>query len=370
MKKVGIVTYHCVDNYGAVLQAYALLKTVEEISCFDVEIVDYRPAEITKNYSFSILPKNLSVVKFVTNLLSYPFKKTKNKKFKRFESKFIKLSRDLGENGWNCYDYLITGSDQVWNPGITRLAPYYLNFPKLICKKISYAASIGKDNLLKDELSFLKNSIKHIDKISLREESGVSIVKDILPAKAVTHVLDPVFLRSPEDWLTILPKKKRFSDYILVYIMEYNSEMFELAEKLAKQEKKKIIIVSPNANIKTILKSFNLPGKVLYTEGPLEFLELIVNADYICTNSFHGTAFSIIFQKKFITVPHGSRNTRLESILDKLGILEQQIGSEKLKNIGNIQVSKLFEYDEKSVAALLETYKEFSYKFLREALDI
>ena len=80
MKKIGIITYHCVDNYGAVLQAYSLQDTVKKISSLDVDIVDYRPIEITKNYSFSIIPKNKSVIKLISNLLSYPFKNTKKRK--------------------------------------------------------------------------------------------------------------------------------------------------------------------------------------------------------------------------------------------------------------------------------------------------
>ncbi|MEZ9207055.1 polysaccharide pyruvyl transferase family protein [Vibrio splendidus] len=368
MKKIGIVTYHCVDNYGAVLQAYSLLDTVKTLSGADVEIVDYRPIEITKNYSFSILPNNLSLIKLISNTLSYPLKKSKNNKFKSFSKKLIKLSKKPDNVLWDEYDYLIAGSDQVWNPSITRLAPYYLNFPDITAKKVSYAASIGKDELSKDELCYLSESLKYIDHVSVRESSAIGIVKDILTKKDVVQVLDPVFLKEPSDWLKILPKKQRFSNYILVYIMEYNSELFDLALKLSKEENKEIIIVSPNANIKTVFKSIKLPGKVLYTEGPIEFLELIVNADYICTNSFHGTAFSIIFQKKFITVPHGSRNTRLESILNKLGIISQQISHDILANTDNSHVVQLFDYDSNVVMSRLNSLKKESFEFLKEAI--
>ncbi|MBQ4799513.1 polysaccharide pyruvyl transferase family protein [Pseudoalteromonas sp. MMG006] len=368
MKKIGIITYHCVDNYGAVLQAYSLQDTVKKISNLDVDIVDYRPIEITKNYSFSIIPKNKSVIKLISNLLSYPFKKQKNAKFKSFLSNHIKLSDNYYEGIWEEYDVLIAGSDQVWNPGITRLAPYYLNLPKSLAKKVSYAASIGKDNLNESELSYLSTAISLVDNVSVREESAVPIVAKALPNKSVTQVLDPVFLKPAEQWLEILPKTKRFSNYILIYIMEYNEELFKLAKKLSKQENKKIIIVSPNANIKTVLKSLKLPGKVLYTQGPIEFLDLIVNADYICTNSFHGTAFSIIFEKKFITVAHGSRNTRLESILDNLGILSQQLDSKACNAALEKDVATLFQYDNAMVVRKLDDLKERSLKFLVEAV--
>ncbi|MFA0411144.1 polysaccharide pyruvyl transferase family protein, partial [Vibrio splendidus] len=201
MKKIGIVTYHCVDNYGAVLQAYSLLDTVKTLSGADVEIVDYRPIEITKNYSFSILPNNLSLIKLISNTLSYPLKKSKNNKFKSFSKKLIKLSKKPDNVLWDEYDYLIAGSDQVWNPSITRLAPYYLNFPDITAKKVSYAASIGKDELSKDELCYLSESLKYIDHVSVRESSAIGIVKDILTKKDVVQVLDPVFLKEPSDWL-------------------------------------------------------------------------------------------------------------------------------------------------------------------------
>lgn len=368
VKKVGIVTYHCVDNYGAVLQAYSLLNTISLLSKYDVEIVDYRPNEITKNYSFSILPESKSLVKFVSNLLSYPFKKNKNKKFLEFSNKHFRLSNKVSSSSWRNYDFLIVGSDQVWNPAITRLEPYYLNFTDIKAKKISYAASIGKDELSADEVSYLSNSIKFVDTISVREDSAVTIIESFFPEKNVTQVLDPVFLKEPSNWLNILPNRKRFSNYILIYIMEYNKDLFSLANKLAEQENKKIIVVSPNANIKTILKSLRLPGKVLYTEGPIDFLELIVNADYICTNSFHGTAFSIIFRKKFITVPHGTRNTRLESILTKLGLLSQQLEPKEMGTLNNKNVANLFDYDTETASARLDILKEKSLKFLKEAL--
>ena len=368
MRKIGIVTYHCVDNYGAVLQAYSLLETVKEISGADVEIVDYRPNVITKNYSLSILPNGGGIVKLISNVISYPFKKLKNNKFNKFTNECVNLSSDSGNISWSDYDCLITGSDQVWNPSITRLAPYYLNLPDVKAKKISYAASIGKDLLSKDELSYLSESLKYVDHVSVREESAVSIVEDILTGKGVTQVLDPVFLKDRADWLKILPKNKRYKDYILVYIMEYNADLFKLASMLANKENKKVIIVSPNANVKTLLKSFKLPGEVLYTEGPIEFLELIVNADYVCTNSFHGTAFSLIFQKKFITVPHGSRNTRLESILNKLGVISQQISHDTLKSTEIDNIPQLFEYDADMVKGRLDTLKESSFDFLRNSI--
>ena len=111
-----------------------------------------------------------------------------------------------------------------------------------------------------------------------------------------------------------------------------------------------------------------LPGKVLFTQGPIEFLDLIVNADYICTNSFHGTAFSIIFEKKFITVAHGSRNTRLESILDNLGILSQQLDSKACNAALERDVATLFQYDNAMVVRKLDDLKERSLKFLVEAV--
>ncbi|MGR5456396.1 polysaccharide pyruvyl transferase family protein, partial [Vibrio alfacsensis] len=122
-------------------------------------------------------------------------------------------------------------------------------------------------------------------------------------------MLDPVFLKKESEWKVLIKSRPLSERYILIYIMEYNHGLLQLAQKLAKKSGKKIFIISPNSNIKTVLKSYNLPGKVFFTKGPEEYLDLIYHADYICTNSFHGTAFSIIFKKDFITVPHGTRNT-------------------------------------------------------------
>jgi hypothetical protein len=365
IKKIGIVTFHCVTNYGAVLQAFALFDTLNKDNNIDVEIIDFRPSEVTKNYEVKLFKLNKNIVNILTNFITYFIRKSKLRKFITFEKEFLKLS-DFKIKQFNNYDILITGSDQVWNPNISKQKPYYLNLEGNNAKKISYAASIGKDNINQEEKNLLQIYLNKIDTFSVREDSAVQIAKSLFPNKDVTQVLDPVFLKTAEEWMKIFLHKPIYEDYILVYVMEFNSNLILLAKKLSSETKNKILFISPNASIKTLIKSFNLPGKVLFGTGPLEYLNLIYNANYICTNSFHGTAFSIIFQKKFITVPHSSRNTRLKSILTALDIVSQEVNSNKVLNKKNI--TELFDYDLEKVSTKLNLLRDDSLKFLEKAI--
>lgn len=361
IKKIGILTFHCVTNYGAVLQAFSLLDTLKKFNNTDVNIIDFRPEELTKNYEVYLYKRGINVVRLFLNLLTYNTRKNKKTKFQNFEKDFLSLSSFEK----NDFDILISGSDQVWNPSIIKLKEYYLNI-ETSAKKVSYAASIGKGTLDKEELSFLQDSLKNIDTFSLREDSAVKIIKKLFPQKDVVQVLDPVFLKTKEEWKQLIPPTSLYKNYILIYVMEFNDDLIYLARRLSNETNNNIIFISPNASIKTLIKSIKLPGKVLFDLGPLEYLNLIYNANYICTNSFHGTVFSIIFQKKFITVPHSSRNTRLKSILTALGIISQEINSKEVSKKENI--SDLFEYDLEMVSHQLDNLRDDSLKFLEKAI--
>jgi hypothetical protein len=361
IKKIGIITFHFATNCGGVLQAFSLLDTLKKLNNTDVSIIDFRPEELTKNFEVYLYKRGINVAKLLLNLLTYNIRKNKKIKFQSFEKDFLSLSSFEK----NDFDILVSGSDQVWNPSITKLKEYYLNI-ETGAKKVSYAASIGKDTLDKEEINFLQDNLKSIDTFSLREDSAVKIIKKLFPKKDVEQVLDPVFLKTKEEWKKLITPTPLYGNYILIYVMEFNKKLIDLAKKLSNETNNNIIFISPNVSIKTVIKSIKIPGKVLFDVGPLDYLNLIYNANYICTNSFHGSAFSIIFQKKFITVPHSSRNTRLKSILTALGITSQEINSQELSKKDNI--SDIFEYDIEMVSNKLDTLRDESIKFLEKAI--
>jgi len=310
--KIATLTLHNANNYGAVLQSYALQKYLITKN-YDTEIINYSPNKIGRiNKS-----KKLRVLELIKNpkklYAKIFYERNKNKKFYEFRTNFMKISKDkyLGDASLEKadlkYDKYIVGSDQVWNTSITNNSKaFYLNFVKN-AEKISYAASFGKSDFEKQEDENIKQYLTKFNKLSVRENIHAKLMTENYGIEAET-VLDPVFLLNKNQWSEIEKKIKLPQKYILVYVLEYSEEMFDYARKLAKKMKCKVLFLSL---VKERVRGINLRGI-----GPREFISIIRNAEYVCTNSFHGTAFSIIFEKKCTIFKHSTRNSRIDNILE------------------------------------------------------
>lgn len=324
---VGIITFHCSDNYGAMLQAYGLKMYLRNQGVL-ADIVPYEPffmvgrnwlipyapvASVYGNLRYSCggmrshLRMGNDFFRMKLNMKRFREKYLMEKKYRklRWPSQMKKLS----------YQYYIVGSDQIWNPDITfgLRKVYFGCFENRHKKKIiAYAASLGGSSLLpKYEKDFSK-LLNHVDVISVREREAVSYVEKFC-TKKISVVLDPVFLLSEECWrrVEVLPKKVR---YILVYQTEENQEMLNYAKGLS--EETNLQVVELGVNYKQNTEDFLID----YTAGPAEFLGYIHNAEYIITNSFHAVAFSIIYEKHFMAFLHSKRGTRIRNILEVCGL--------------------------------------------------
>lgn len=352
--KIGILTFHRAHNYGAVLQAFALKEYLSSI-CDDVEVVDYIPPYFkSSNNGISFFKYTLSKspIRFIRNILFYHTAKKRNRGFIDFISKNINPSIKKYDSNdvINDYDILVYGSDQIWN-GKHTLGPDnifwgYLTNPKT--KRISYASSSSSEFFNDGNFSYVKNALQNFDRISVRENSIKKILLECT-TKNIVIVVDPVLLLSKEEWDVKLSLKDTNQKYILVYQVRVNPLTMKIAEDYAKKKKLKIIILT-----KLVYQKFD--SQLNQCATPIQFVNLIKNADLIVTTSFHGTIFSLVFRKNFYTVSIDSEiDERSLSVLSSIGLKERFVYKIP-ENYEGIEYSTLIVY---KLNNLIEKSKDY-----------
>lgn len=311
--RIGIITMHFPENYGAVLQSYALQKYVSQFS--DVEIIDYIHNEKERINSNDNIISLLKIKNIVINRSMYFAKRKKTKKFKEFRKNNLNLSNKHYSGDIEIfsdppqYDKYISGSDQIWNTDITNNSmAYYLGFVDSP-NKFSYASSFGHLGLENKECEFVRQYLSLYKKISVRESGSAKEVARIID-KPIMVMADPVFLLSAMDWKKMIKPIcwLRNKDFIFVYSMQYNKSMIKTVKAVEKFGLPLVVVNGGGTEIK-------YGGTEVKGCGPEEFLWLIYNAKYVVTNSFHGIAFSCIFGKKVFICEHTTRNLRLKELL-------------------------------------------------------
>ena len=342
--RVGILTFHEADNYGATLQAYALQKVISKKA--NCEIINYHCKFILDQI------KRVNTVSFPRKLFASIFKTNKHIAFKRFDRKHLKLSRDYNEmsktemNG--SYDLVFVGSDQVWNIECTgNDKTYFADSINDDTPLLSYVASFGAGPYPQDCESYFQR----FSTISLREDKYFEKLKKLCPE--VRKDIDPTMLLDKEEWSELSRRKPMSAKYVFVYLIGEQIHLLESAEKYAVENNCKVI------TNKSSLSFF------LHC-SPEDFIDWIYYAECVFTNSFHGTVFSILFHKKFAVECsiRGGYNNRAKNLLDLVGLENAQIenwnGTESIdwtivdKTIESLQArSKQFIYESiKAVSAM------------------
>lgn len=304
MRKIAIITFHRADNLGAVLQSYALQKTLREKYSVDAEILDYRCSGVESNSTKHSGIKGLAM---------RGYRMWKHLGFQRFRQQYLLLSTACTkDNVRECaqqYDTFITGSDQVWNYECSGWDDgYFLDFVLAEKKKYSYAASIGNYRYLESEQRNIAVLLAGFQGISVREESAKKTLESMGVKNIDTHP-DPVILLTEEHWKRIMSRRLCRQRYVFVYLIQQDVNVLRNAEEYAKKHGCKLI------NNKTS-PEFILHG------SPCDFLSWINYADCVFTNSFHGTAFSLLLNKSFagdIALASGGINRRVKEILEYSG---------------------------------------------------
>lgn len=332
--KIGIITFHRPINYGAVLQTVALSRKINDMGG-EAEIIDYRnelQERSIQNLNFKTAKGAKSKIK------SLLFSKVNNKKVIKFQE-FLKMNSNLSKKTYdknnisetnNIYDLFITGSDQVWNLNLTNKDyNYFLKFVDNDQKKVSYASSFGYSNIPEEYKEGSKNYLNKYTKISVREKQGQVIVKDVV-GKDATTVLDPTLLLNKSEWVKLAkePSFKVPEKFILLYAVSPTDEDFKIAKQLSKKMKMKVILI--NYNMKYVFGMKNC-----FDLGPEEFLWLFNKATFVITNSFHGTAFSLNFNKNFfvrLSTKKNNGNSRIENIINIMNLQNRYIDVNNLDN--------------------------------------
>ena len=354
--KIGIITFHRAVNYGAVLQAYALQHALEGLGA-QAEILDYRNRYIESCYDpYSLKGNKLKALAKIALLGGV--RRKKNEAFRSFNKKYLRLSESVYKDSEQLagaekfYDAFITGSDQVWNTGCADFDPaYFLTFVKDKKKKNSYAASFGLTEIPKEYEAEYKKRLAGYRQISVREAQGRALVKE-LTGRDVPVVLDPTLLLTEKDWAAAahdIPHK----GYILLYSVLESDGMFAYARRLSKETGLPVLYLND--------KSFeNRDLQYVRGASPEEFLGYFKNADYVITNSFHGTVFSVIFKRRFLSdtdvIKEGKpgKNERSQQLLEALS-LTQRILTDK----ANINAPTNWEAVERELDGL--RWKSFEY---------
>ena len=303
---IGILTFQRAINYGAALQAYAMKETVSSFA--DAEMIDYHSPFI-KNATYAAETNKLK------KLLKKLYFHTRDLKFKKFVNEMVSKAKYNKETlPLSHYDKIIVGSDQVWNYSCSGRDDTFL-LPDFKHKKYSYAASFGTPTLEESLVPVYKNALSQYNYISVREKTGQTICNQQLDLQAEV-VLDPTLLLSKNDWQQKLRLKPSKQKYILVYAMCISDEMKAAAEKISKALHLPIYTISINARNRFGTKSFQ-------SAGPKDFVNLFYNADFVITDSFHGTAFSVNFNKPFYSFIYTNLSSRISDLLGTLGISER-----------------------------------------------
>lgn len=365
--KLGIMTWFHYRNYGTALQVTALYETLKNIGV-EPYVIDYIPCDFFRSipdYSLSGIFRKF--VKKTSYNGRFFLNEEKEQLFDNFIKKHLKFTEkceelsDL-ENLNRSYDGFICGSDQIWSPLVFN-SHYFLDFVKDGNKKIAYAPSFGANSIddvyAKYETKKLIEDFKHL---SVREETGKKIIES-LTSKKTELVLDPTLLLTKYQWGALLGlKSEAEKPYMFVYMLGQNEQHWEEINKIANQLNLEVKVIP------VFDEDLNRPGCVNFAVGPNEFLNLLYNASYICTDSYHGLAFSVNFKKNFTVFKRfknndtKNQNSRVLDLLETLG-LEERLFEEKY-TLENIR-SKI-NYDR--IENILEDFRKKSIEYLKNAI--
>lgn len=371
MKRVGIISYHSGHNYGTMLQAYALQYAISKLGIQEVEYINYVDGKPFREASWTVrIQKIKDKLELGFFQLAYQclFRKkleTIAEKYNCFFHDYINTSKvsyssiqELKNNPPQ-YDVYIVGSDQTWNPTFLKdNGAYFLCFLDEHYSKNSYASSLGVYSLTEEQKVLYKDYLKSFRYISCRENVNAAVLSSLLKRR-VEHVLDPTLLLDADDWRSIEIKCNLPDKYVLCYCLGEKKSVREFARKLGLRHNLPVFYIPSNYR--------DLYYKnVLFNIGPLEFIYLFRHATYICTDSFHGTAFSINFEKNFYSFYKRNGN---ETCGDNSRILHL------LKEFSLLNRLKFDEFEEEedinykdSIEQYLKSKRNTSYSFLNQIL--
>lgn len=388
MMKVGIITWFTYENYGTKLQAIALQRYLKNKKLNPV-LLNFAPPETEGGEapsSFFLKYKDIRNIKVLA-------KKIKNKGYyfvekigrRKYKQELIERSKKLNDiildkcvlsekivtvneyiNVCNDMDCLIFGSDQIWNPNWFH-PYYYANYKEIVVNKMAYAPSIGVTEIGDSQKEKYRKSLETFSKIGVREKTGKQIIQELYEG-TVENVVDPTLLHTKEEWKQILDLEKTNTDtqekYICVYFLSENAKHWKAVYSLAKREKLKVKIIP------YVGTSFLRKGDVIASTSVQDFISIIENAQYVITDSFHATVFSVIFNREFYTLERFdsknllSQNSRIYDFLSEIELEKRILPF----NTSKIDYSERINYN--IINGKLENLIKKSKEFLNDLVEV
>lgn len=389
MKKTAIVSCYFIHNYGSMLQAYATQKLLDKLNIENETINvsgflgEFRKAQYSYILKSGInsdifrdrlgKAKNILIKKFLRNDYTSNIKQ-RDIKFDDFAESIIRKSQvyvsleDLANKCSDNYGAVLIGSDQLWLPANIAADYYTLNFVPDGMNSVAYATSFGVSTLPGDAAEMARRFLPRIKHISVREHAGQKLIKE-LTGRTVPVVCDPTLLFTGEEWLEIQKKDTIVKDpYIFCYFIGSTPLHREFVKRLKKETGLKVVALT---HVDHYMKSDEgYADFTPYDIGPAEFLNLIRNSSYVCTDSFHSTVFSILYKKEFFEFKRYTQNTkqstnsRLDTLFDLTGIRGRMLdGNENIQDCLNMKLD--YEEVHKKLAAV----REESYIYLEKSLS-
>ena len=330
MYKIGLITTSHAINYGAVLQAFSLKKAIEENTGATVDIINYCGDEEIAGRKIYRKNNNLkNVILNIFSIFGFKYRRNRMELFRTFD-KF--KAENLGITGEliidfnklktiNEYDAYICGSDQLWNLNLFDDPAFFLKFVKSGVKKVAYAVSIS-ERMSDEQMRLIGDRVSDFAAISIREYDDAQRLSEIV-SKRIYNLIDPVFLHTSKEWKKILTSSiNKNEKYVFVFLISHQKTDQETINRIKKD--RKVIVL----NLHQI--SYVAGDAEINVCSPGEFLDYIYNADSVITDSFHCTAFSIIFNKLFYNIKRPTRNNRIENLYKKLSIDNRFCDSNRL----------------------------------------
>ena len=364
--RIGILTFHAADNYGAVLQAYALVEWLRQ-NRMDPEIIDYRSRVFDKYKVFRTKLYRRAPYTFFVDVLKCAQKTKRNRNFDSFRKAYLPVSTEKYfseknlERAAENYDCFICGSDQIWNPELTQgVDPvYFLSFVQDSKKKIAFSPSVALKKLTEFQIAAMVQHMVSFSSLSIREQEAIDILQPYCE-KTITRTCDPVFLLERDSYQNTVSNKYEGKRFIFLYVVGTAARfrnVIAYAERKAKERGLDLYYLIDGD--KTF---FHIRGKNVFGCKPTEFLSLVKNAEYVISNSFHATAFSIIFEKQFVTFLKDGTGSRMVNLLREFA-LDDRVFNEKTKEDVMEQLIDYTGFDTK-----LRDFRQSSVDYLFKAL--
>lgn len=370
--KIGIITWWR-NNYGSILQAYALQQALNEMGYPDCEIIsqyDKNPANVKNIF------KKIGSIGFGNTIkrgfwkFCFPKMKKRTYAMMKFIREHLNVSdtsytEQTIQNAGSAYDCYICGSDQIWNPTLTKLnSMYWLTFVNEKKRKIAYAPSIGVKELTHGQRTTIQENLCSFKAVSCRELSGTKLLNDVLGANRCKKVVDPTLLVERKVWDHLSSAKAGKEKYVFVYFLRCSKKQRQIVEQFAHRKHLKIVTM-PMLEPEYVEKYDMFFGDhKVWEASPADFITYIRNAEYVFTDSFHASIFSIIYHRTFFVFPKKGKAQmeRLFSLLQENGI-----GNRIVNSIEDLSAKPAIDWDD--VEQKIESNRKESKAFLYNAFE-